>query len=51
MSAEIIPFVRYKKCNGIPYPKLKQWFKENGWTNVRFHVRDLDVLIAERLPR
>ncbi|KKM02724.1 hypothetical protein LCGC14_1547580 [marine sediment metagenome] len=49
--SNVIPFQRFKNCKGLTYIEVRKWLKEHGWKNIRFHVRDLDVLIAERLPR
>jgi len=49
--SNVIKFKRYLNCKDMTYIQVRAWLKKHGWTNVKFHVRDLDYLVAERLPR
>jgi len=49
--SNVIQFQRFKDCKGMSIPAIRKWLKDNGWTNVQFQVRDIDHLVAERLPK
>jgi len=48
--SNVIKFQRYKSCRGLTLNQIRDWLKSHGWRNVKFDTRDLENVIAERLP-